>query len=209
MKKLIILFLSLLVVLNCNKIGNSDNNKQLPKFEEVGKYKDQYIIRYSNVIQTIGGKPIKIPMYSGIYEDITYEDLEKQQTDKDIYLLGGIYIPAKDGEVKKTFYDILKFYKKSFFKDIDINKPSVIGNEGGEDLFIWYDFDYEGLPCSMMINVSYDPEATGKKIKKMYPSIKDGDKVKETIEMYEFKEDSKWIGIEINLGKYSKFKKQN
>ena len=206
MKKRTIILLSLLVVINCNKIGNSDNNKQLPKFEIVNE--TQAIIRYSNVIEEIEGKTIKVPIYGGIYGDITIKDLEKEMNPK-FYLLGSLYIPAKDGEVKKTFFEILKFYKKSFFKDIDVNRPSVIGNEGGEDLYIWYDFDYEGMPCSMMINVSYDPEATGKKIKKMYPNRKAGDVIEETIDMLEFKEDSKWIGIRINLGEYSQFKKQN
>ena len=206
MKKLTILFLSLLVVINCNKIGNSDNNKQLPKFEIVDG--TQAIIRYSNVIEEIEGKTIKVPIYGGIYGDITIKDLKKEIKPK-FDILGSLYIPAKDGEVKKTFFDILKFYKKSFFKDIDVNRPSVIGNEGGEDMYIWYDFDYEGIPCSMMIIVSCDLKATEKKMQKMYPNRKAGDAIEETVDMLEFKEDSKWIGIEINLGEYSQFKKQN
>jgi len=206
MKKLITVFLSLFVVINCNKIGNSDNNKQLPKFEIVDG--TQAIIRYSNVIEEIEGKTIKVPIYGGIYGDITIKDLKKEIKPK-FDILGSLYIPAKDGEVKKTFFDILKFYKKSFFKDIDVNKPSVIGNEGGTDMYIWYDFDYEGLPCSMMIIVSCDVKATEMKMKKMYPNRKAGDVIEETVDMLEFKEDSKWIGIEINLGEYSQFKKQN
>lgn len=203
MKKLTILFLSLLVVINCNKIGNSDNNKQLPKFEIVNE--TQAIIRYSNVIVEIKGKTIKVPIYGGIYGDITKKDLIQEMKPK-FAPLGSLYIPAKDGEVKKTFFDILKFYKKSFFKDIDVNKPSVIGNEGGDDMYIWYDFDYEGLPCSMMITVACDPVATEKKMQMMYPNRKNGEVIEETVDMLEFKEDSKWIGIRMNIGRESGFK---
>jgi len=123
-----------------------------------------------------------------------------------LYLLGNIYIPAKNGEVKKTFFDILNFYKKSFFKNIDVNRPSVIGNEGGIDMFIWYDFDYEGIPCSMMITVACDVKATAEKIKKTNPNKKMNDDI-ETVDMLVFKEDSKWIGIDIELGQYSEFKR--
>ncbi len=184
----------------------TDSKKTLPKFEEINKQTGVYIIRYSNVILDINNKKIKVPIYNGIHEDITYEDLEKQQTDKDLYLLGNIYIPAKDGEVKKTFFDILNFYKKSFFKDIDVNRPSVIGNEGGVDMYIWYDFDYEGIPCSMMITVACDVKASIEKNKKENSNQKKNYKI-ETVDMLEFKEDSKWIGIDIELGHYSEFKK--
>jgi len=164
------------------------------------------IIRYSNIIVSIEGKTIKVPIFGGKYEDITYEDLKKQQT-KNRSVLGHIYIKADDGHVKETFYNILSFYKKSFFKDIDTNKPSVIGNEGGESLFIWYDFDYEGMPCSMMITVAYDKKKTSEKIKKIKAGLKKGDPFEETVEMLEFKEDSKWIDIQINLGEESGYKK--
>ena len=93
--------------------------------------------------------------------------------------------------------------KKSFLKNIDVNQPSVIGNEGGVDMFIWYDFDYEGIPCSMMITVACDIKTTSKKIRKMNPNNEDI----ETVDMLVFKEDSKWIGLTIIIGEYSKFKK--
>lgn len=189
--------------------SKSNNTKSLSKFEEVDKETGVYTIRYSNVIMKVKGKSVKIPIYGGIYEDITYEDLEKQQTNKEIYLLGNIHITVKDGDVKKTFYDILAFYKKSFFKDIDVNRPSVIGNEGGDSLYIWYDFEYEGMPCSMMITVAHDSKLTREKIKKIKAGMKKGEQLEDTLDIYEFKEDSKWIGIEIDMGKYSEFKKKS
>lgn len=205
MKKPIILLVSLMVIINCNKTVNSENNNQLPKFEIVNE--TDAIIRYSNVIVDIKGKSIKVPIYGGVYGDITKKDLVKEMKPK-FNPLGSLYITAKDGEVKKTFFDILNFYKKNLLKEVDINKPSVIGNEGGVDMLIWYDFDCEGIPCSMMIIVACDHEATSKKIQKMYPNIKNGEKIEETVDMLEFKEDSKWIGISMNIGSESGFKKK-
>jgi hypothetical protein len=205
MKKIVTVWLFVLILISIYQFVEckTDREKVLPKFEEVDKEAGVYIIRYSNVIFDINNKKIKVPIYNGIYGDITYEDLEKQQTKKDLYLLGNIYIPVKDGEVKKTFFDMLSFYKKSFLKNIDVNQPSVIGNEGGVDMFIWYDFDYEGIPCSMMITVACDIKTTSKKIRKMNPNNEDI----ETVDMLVFKEDSKWIGLTIIIGEYSKFKK--
>ena len=182
--------------------------KALPKFEEVDKNSGVYIIRYSNIVTEVENKKIKIPIYGGMYEDISYDDLEKLQTNKKLYLLGNLNIDAKDGEVKKTFFDILSFYKKTFFKDIDTNNPSVIGNEGGDSLFVWYDFDYEGMPCSMMITVAYDKKATNEKISKIRSGMKKEEPFKRTLDMIEFKEDSKWIGLQILLGQDSGFKKK-
>ena len=205
MKKIVTVWLFVLILISIYQFVEckTDREKVLPKFEEVDKEAGVYIIRCSNVIFDINNKKIKVPIYNGIYGDITYEDLEKQQTKKDLYLLGNIYIPVKDGEVKKTFFDMLSFYKKSFLKNIDVNQPSVIGNEGGVDMFIWYDFDYEGIPCSMMITVACDIKTTSKKIRKMNPNNEDI----ETVDMLVFKEDSKWIGLTIIIGEYSKFKK--
>ena len=208
MKKLLIALVALtgFIVSGSQFTACMAKEQLLPKFEEVDKNLGVYIIRYSNIIVSIEGKTIKVPIFGGKYEDITYEDLKKQQT-KNRSVLGHIYIKADDGHVKETFYNILSFYKKSFFKDIDTNKPSVIGNEGGESLFIWYDFDYEGMPCSMMITVAYDKKKTSEKIKKIKAGLKKGDPFEETVEMLEFKEDSKWIDIQINLGEESGYKK--
>jgi hypothetical protein len=211
MKKIFITILFLLsFFISGNQFAESKEIKKKPllKFEEVNKDTGIYIIRYSNIIVTLEGKQIKVPIYGGIYEDITYENLKKQQT-KTRSLLGHIYISAEDGQVKKTFFNILAFYKKSFFKDIDVNRPSAIGNEGGDSLFIWYDFEYEGMPCSMMITITYDSKATSEKIKKMKASKKKGEPLEETVDMLEFKEDSKWIDIQINLGEESGFKKKS
>jgi hypothetical protein len=186
------MFCILSFVFNCSeKVEGKDKKiKQLPKFEN--PVEGSCIIRYSNIIMTVAGKNIKVPMYGGIYEDITYDDLEKQLIYKNYYLLGEVVINTPKGKVKETFLDVLKFYKKSFFKNIDVNKPSVIGNEGSDWMLIWYDFNYEGLPCSMMIKVECETEATP---------------VDGTIDMLVFKENYPVIILEINIGKSSSFKK--
>ena len=59
----------------------------------------------------------------------------------------------------------------------------------------------------MMITVAYDKKKTSEKIKKIKAGLKKGDPFEETVEMLEFKEDSKWIDIQINLGEESGYKK--
>jgi len=178
---------------------------KLPKFEN--PVPGGHIIRYSNVVVYVAGKKIAVPIYGGFYESILYEDLEKQQKYKNNYLLGGVTIFTKQGDVGKTFHNILKFYKKSFFKDIDMNKPSVIGNEGSSWYLIWYDFEYEGLPCSMMISVECDEKASIKKIEKMGYGRKQAIPVNGTIDMLSFNEKSPGIGLSIYIGESSSFKK--
>ncbi len=208
MKKFIILFLFVTIISGNKTLQSKEiGKKPLPKFEEVNKDIGIYIVRYSNIIVQLEGKTIKVPIFGGTYEDITYEDIKKQQT-KNRSVLGHIYIEAEKNQIKKTFFEILSFYKKTFFKEIDTNRPSVIGNEGGESLFIWYDFNYEGMPCSMMITVSCDSMATNKKMNEIKSKLEKGERLEETIDMLEFKEDSKWIDIQINLGEESGFKKK-
>jgi len=207
MKKINILMLLIFIFsLNFTAILDGRDTVKLPKFEN--PVAGGHIIRYSNVIMNVNGKKIKVPIYGGIYEDITYEDLEKQQKYKNNYLLGGVTVYTKNGKVKETFYDLLNFYKKSFFKNIDANKPSVIGNEGSSWYLIWYDFEYEGLPCSMMISVECDEKASIKKIEEMGYGRKKSIPVEGTIDMLVFNEKSPGIGIAIYIGESSPFKKK-
>ncbi len=204
MKKIKIIML-ILLSLNLVECLESKNIKKLPKFEN--PVAGGHIIRYSNVILKENGKRVKVPIYGGIYGDITYEDLIKQQKYKDNYLLSGIGIYTKHGTVKKTFYDFLKFYKKSLFKNIDINKPSVIGSEGSAWQLIWYDFEHEGLPCSMFISIECDEKKSIKKIKKMTNGRIKAIPPDGTIDMLEFNEKSKGFGFSIYIGKHSPFYK--
>ncbi len=203
-----LLFIILLFsVINCNmSFGENNQESVLSKFEQLGG--GAYVIRYSNIIVSYNGKNIRVPIYGGIYEDVTYEELQKQQKEKNLSLFGSIIIFTKKGEVGKTFHDILKFYKKTFFKEIDVNKPSVIGNEGSSWYLIWYDFDYEGLPISMMISVECDEKASIKKIEKMGYNRKESIPVNGTIDMLVFEESSPLISLFINIGETSSFKKR-
>jgi hypothetical protein len=201
-----ILMVLILFSLSCDSdLFSKENSKVLSKFEQLGG--GAYVIRYSNIILNYNGKNVKVPIYGGTYEDITYEELQKKQKEKNLSLFGGITIFTKNDEVGKTFHDILKFYKKSFFKNIDINKPSVIGNEGSSWYLIWYDFEYEGLPCSMMISVECDEQASLKKIEQMGYGRKQSIPVNGTIDMLSFNEKSPGISLRIFIGESSPFNK--
>jgi len=60
----------------------------------------------------------------------------------------------------------------------------------------------------MMITVKFDIKASDKKIQKINAGRKKSEQTEETVEMIEFKENSKWIGVRIDLGEASKFKKK-
>jgi len=205
-KRNIIILLVFIFGFNFITVVEGENAEKLCKFEN--PVSGGHVIRYSNVIINVAGKRVKVPIYGGIYEDIVYEDLERQQKYKNNYILGGVTIYTKKGMVKETFYDLLNFYKKSFFKNIDINKPSVIGNEGSSWYLIWYDFEYEGLPCSMMISVECDEKASIKRIEEKGYGRKKSIPVDGTIDMLEFNEKSPGIGIAIFIGESSPFKKK-
>lgn len=176
----------------------SKDSQVLPKFEESSK--GYNIIRYSNVVVNYNKKILIIPIYGGIYEDITYEKL-KEQKKKNNYIFN-LFFPTQKGKVEETFFNILNFYTKSLFKNIDISQPTEIGNEGA--WIIWYDFVYNDIPCSVMFFVGLDEKETLQRQNKL--GYKQNDDLK--INMLGFDEKSPGIGMLINIGKPSPFKKK-
>jgi len=170
----------------------------LPKFEE-SKETGTYVIRYSNVILTMDEKKIKVPIFGGIYEDITIEELKKMQTikpDNENYPLAYLSIPTEKGKVRNTFLSLLSFYKKNLFKNVDVNKPTVIGKE--EILWIiWYDFIFENMPSSMMVVMGADDKLT-KNNENKYSEL--------TIESIGIDENSSSFILQIFIGEPSPFK---
>lgn len=132
-----------------------DNEINSSNFKQIGY---RYIVAFKNVWDDRRGKQaIKIPIYKGINGDVLLSQLEKKQKQKqkDVSILGSLIIETGKGKVKKGILDCVNFYKKTLLKDIDINKPTVIGVESS-GLFIWYDFNYEGLSSSLMIATAID-----------------------------------------------------
>lgn len=189
--------LILCLIFNSLIYSYSENSKGLPKLEESSK--GYNVIRYSNVIVNYNQKTIIIPIYGGIYGDITYENLREQQK-KNNYIFN-LFVPAEKGKVEETFLNVINFYKKTIFKKIDISQPTEIGNEGS--WIIWYDFNCEDIPCSMMIFVGFDQNETIKRQKKYRYKEKNN----LCINMLGFDENSPGVGILIHIGKSSPFKK--
>ena len=86
-------------------------------------------------------------------------------------------IKAKKGEVRKTFHQFLAFYKLNIFKDVDIEKPTAMVLSS-TDWIIKYDFQVNGIPCYLKIELSPRKEDLKKrqsdlKIKSVYDIIPD------------------------------------
>ncbi|MFA5519404.1 MAG: hypothetical protein WDA74_09125 [Spirochaetota bacterium] len=196
----ILLLVCVITLIMCSVYCRENESKRttLPKFEEL-KEMGTYVVRYSNVILTIDDKKIKVPIFGGIYEDVFIEELKKMQSIKpanENYPLAYLSIPTEKEKVRNTFLSLLSFYKKNLFKDIDINKPTVIGKE--ETLWIiWYDFIYENIPSSMMVALDVDDKLI-KNNKNKYSEL--------TIESIEINENSSSIILQIFIGESSPFK---
>lgn len=140
------------------KLEDSVNGDYIIKPYKIG---GNLIIKYSNLIYSVNGRKIVIPIFKGdkgnIEEEKVREFLIKKNEIEpfnsiDHFWVNHFVAPSKKGEMKKTFHEFLNFYKKSLFKDIDIEHPSDFGQENDE-WFITYDFNYGGIPCYMEIRI--------------------------------------------------------
>ena len=155
---LIIMAMAFYAFVNCNTI--SANAKTIKSDQitinhvEPYKYNRSFIIKFSNVIYIEKGKTIKIPIFQGKYEDVLYDDFInyciKNKLLEPKVMQSGFMIKTKKGEIRKTFHDFLAFYKSNIFRNIDIEKPTVM-SLGSTDWIIKYDFTINGVPCYMSI----------------------------------------------------------
>lgn len=194
-----LLFLSVFLVCRNDSVTSSAIATGLVKDEEITEknfrqINNRYVIKFSNVFDNLNNHHIKIPIYGGTEGDVQLSQLEKKQKMKDVSILGGIIIETGKGKVKQGVLECINFYKKSLLKDIDIHKPSIIGVEMS-GMFIWYDFDYEGIPGTLMIGVAYDPDCETKKSKCRYEYLKD----------IEVNENANGFRLSINFGERSQW----
>lgn len=129
---------------------NEINDKNFQQFWEGYsfniKFKNVWIEDYK-----VKGRYVKVPIFQGISGDVKLSQLEKKKKAKEnITILGALRYPTRKGEVKKTILECVQFYKDSLLKNIDYNKPTIIGGEETA-IIIWYDFIYDGRQSSMMI----------------------------------------------------------
>ena len=149
----------MIILLNCSH-GVSEtisNDKIKDAVIKFGRY--SLIIKFSNLIYEGGGKEVKIPIFRGNMGDITYRELRKYCSDnkllKEGYRETGFIIVTKEGEVKKTFHEFLRFYQNNLFKDIgiDVNKPSEISGANSGVIEIYYDFKIKDIPFVIKIQL--------------------------------------------------------
>lgn len=168
-----ILFLMLIAFFsfnNCNTILANEktiqSNKITSNHVEPYKYKRTFILRFSNIIYDEEKPIIVIPIFQGKYENVLYSDLLNYCVTNNLLepqvMETGFMIKTKKGEVRKTFHDFLAFYKSNIFKDINVEKPTVM-SLGSTDWIIKYDFTINNIPCYMKIELTPRKEDLKKK----------------------------------------------
>lgn len=170
MKKNSLTRISLLVLLYyAGVLWASDKCPQM--CQEIRRQIKKCTIKAANVIYDMEegkyhGKIFKIPIFMGHGSDITYAKLESERVKAKFigpgeYALQRVCYEVPPGKGQATLMEFLNFYKSSLLKDIDIYQPTVIGpGDGG--WMIWYDFEYEGVPGTMMIPIMADANAQDK-----------------------------------------------
>ncbi len=181
---IILLAVSLFVINNCNTVSANEKiapEKITSKHVELYKYDRSFILRFSNIIYNEEGHNITIPIFQGKYGDVLYKDFRdycvKNKLLEPKVKETGFMIKAKKGEVRKTFHQFLAFYKLNIFKDVDIEKPTAMVLSS-TDWIIKYDFQVNGIPCYLKIELSPRKEDLKKrqsdlKIKSVYDIIPD------------------------------------
>jgi hypothetical protein len=150
-------------------------------------------IKYSRVIYTYKNQKVKIPIFGGSGDDVLYADLLENQK-YDYSILSNIAIPIKDKNAKMTLKIMLDFYKNTFFKNIDISKPSAIDVE--QDVwFIYYNFYYEKIPCNVLITIGANEENLNNLIKKKKLA-------NATIDDMEFFNKAEYFFLNITIGEH-------
>ena len=174
-KNLVLLYVILIVCFSCKQEKSvSTSSKVLPQIMNVkfdDKVNEKYvsnfnksgslIIQYSNILYKVNEGNILIPIFKGSKGSLEEEKLKTYLIDKgeiqsynsiNEFEITDFYAPGKKGEMKKTLFEFLSFYKNNILKDVDIEHPSDFGQENSE-WFITYDFDYQGVPCYMTIQI--------------------------------------------------------
>jgi len=151
------------------------------------------IIKYNNIIYNYENKIINIPIFNGTGDDVLYTDLLKKQKFK-YSILSNIAIPINEKNAKKTLLRMLKFYKNNLFLNVDINRPTGIALD--QDVwYIYYNFDYEKIPCNMLVIIGVNEENANNLLKRK--NISDI-----IISEMEFYNNIEYFLINFSIGKY-------
>jgi len=170
------ILICLLVCLSCDKKNglldkqnqNKNKNKSFNISEkEVQKVDGFFLINnYSDVVYDVNGTMIKIPIFKGKYGEVAYKQLLDYSHENDILVKdaneSGYIVKTKNGELKKTLHEFLKFYKSSILSKVDIDKPTKLDLFGDEEKYcdweLYYDFESDGIPFVLKIVVKASKE---------------------------------------------------
>ena len=142
---------------------NEDNFRQLDH---------GFIIKFSHVLEDSEKPNVLVPIYRGTMGNVRLSQLMNKLKRRES-VLGTIVIETGKGKVKEGILDCVNFYIKNLLKNTDIKTPSVIGLEDNTGMFIWYDYDYEGIPGTIMIGAAYDHNCEEGKFNCKYRNIED------------------------------------
>jgi len=168
--KLLSMIIVLIAVIVINCTSNPINTKIIKENEITDKmispyrFESIFSVNFSNIIYKGQNKEIKIPIFKGINGD-AYEDDIINYCIKKKYIKGKEWltyiIKCNKGEVRKTFHEFLKFYKSNILKNVNIEKPSVMGLSA-TDWTVTYNFMVDGIPCCLKIRLDPRDEDVNK-----------------------------------------------
>jgi len=157
--------IGIVIIMSCNyKMAISETTTQdVIKSGDVQKSGDVslFIIKFSNLIFEKNGIELKVPIFQGYSSDVHYKSFldycYKNNLLKEGWGESAFVIKADKGKLTKTFREFLMFYKGNILKDSDITKPAKMIPDGGA-LDIYYDFQVDGIPFVLQVNISTDKD---------------------------------------------------
>lgn len=164
MIKKIILILVLSCITGCRNSENSDclnsyslNNIPPDAIEVVND--GFFVIRFSNIIYHVDDKRIVVPVFKGNLGNIDYTVFELYCVQKKLLPAdtkeGAFIIRARQGEVKKTLLELIKFYEGNILKGYEKTYEMFPVGEDNTD-FEWliiYKIKIDNIPCTIKFTV--------------------------------------------------------
>ena len=129
------------------------------------------ILRFSNIIYDYDGENVRFPIFQGTFGDVQYKDYYNYCVNNGILKNGfdasGFVIKCRKGEIRKTLYEFIAFYKSNILKNVNIDKPLIEYAEGM--CGIWYEFNMNGKLWSLCIKFVPADQKTYKSVFDLKP----------------------------------------
>lgn len=159
--KSFLLFIIMILSLfnNCSSFSAKERiklDKITSKHVEPYKYTRTFILRFSNLVYYEEGREIIIPLFQGNLGDVEYKVFRdyclKNKLLEPKVMESGFIIKPKKGEIRKTLHEFLAFYKLTIFRNINIEKPTLM-RLSSSYWTINYDFKVNGVNCYISIEL--------------------------------------------------------